>query len=245
MSRWGDEGMRGSRERGNILVLFALCLPVILMACAIAIDVGYWWVTAKRAQIAADACALAAAQELPQTYADMVNCVVEPGQDDYVLVNLPDQTPARPRTAARLHARCARPYGGSVNLVEATVHMRVRTFFGRVVGLGFVDIERRAVAEREPPAGQQAIYADSNDCGFSLKFNGERQTIQGGIHGNGAWQQNGMDFTAGSATYVQGCSTPHPQLTSGETTFGEGPTQVPGAGLARVVQAVGLHVHGR
>src|SRR5688572_24004688 len=192
MSRWGDEGMGGSRERGNILVLFALLLPVILITCAIAIDVGYWWVTGKRAQIAADACALAAAQELPKTYADVSNCVIDPGQGDYVLVNLPQQsgTDIEPR---HVFTRVRSPYGGNPNLVEATVHMRVRTFFGRVVGLGSVEVERRAVAEREPPPGQQAIYADSSDCGFSLKFNDENQTITGGIHANGAWSQNGAN----------------------------------------------------
>jgi Putative Flp pilus-assembly TadE/G-like len=226
VGRLGDEGIRASRERGSILVLFAVMLPLLIVCCTIAIDVGYWWVVAKRTQVAADACALAAAQELPHAYNDVSNCVVEPNQSDYVLVNLPDQSAPDPMPQ-HLGTRLRSPYGGDPNLVEATVRMRVETFFGRYVGLGFVEVERRAVAEREPPAGQQAIYADSTDCGFSLKFNGEKQNIQGGIHGNGAWEQNGADFTAGSATYVQGCPTPHPKLTSGETTFGEGPTQVP------------------
>jgi Putative Flp pilus-assembly TadE/G-like len=225
MGRPRDEGTRGSRERGNILVLFAIVLPLIMLCCAIAVDVGYWWVLGKRAQTAADACALAAAQELPHTYADVPHCVVEAGQGDYVLVNIPDQSGPDPEPR-HIFTRLRSPYGGSPNLVEATVHMRVRTFFGRFAGLGSVDVERRAVAEREPPEGKQAIYAHSDDCGFSLKFNGEDQTIEGGIHGNGAWQQNGADFTAGSATYVAGC-TNNPSLTAGETTFGEGPTAVP------------------
>jgi hypothetical protein len=224
--RWGHEGIRASRERGNILVLFAIVLPLLMLSCAITVDVGYWLVMAKRTQTAADACALAAAQELPQAYNDVPNCVVEAGQGDYVLVNIPDQSALEPEPR-HLGTRLRSPYGGDPNLVEATVRMRVGTFFGRYVGLGFVEIERRAVAEREPPEGHLAIYADSDDCGFSLKFNGEKQNIDGGIHANGAWQQNGADFTAGSATYVAGCPTPHPQLTSGETTFGEGPTPVP------------------
>ena len=172
MGRWGDERDRGSRERGNILVLFALMLPVLMVCCAIAVDVGYWWVMAKRTQVAADACALAAAQELPHPYNDVPNCVVEAGQGDYVLVNLPDQSAPDP-APRHVSTRVRSPYRGDPNLVEATVRMHVGTFFGRYVGLGSVAVERRAVAEREPPPGQQAIYADSSDCGFSLKFNGE------------------------------------------------------------------------
>ena len=158
-----DEGIRDSRERGNILVLFAVLLPLIMVCCAIAIDVGYWWVAGKRAQTAADACALAAAQELPHTYADEPHCVVAAGQDDYVLTNLPDQSGSDPEPK-HVFTRLRSPYQSNPNLVEATVHMRVRTFFGRFVGLGYVDVERRAVAEREAGVSQLAIFAGSADC---------------------------------------------------------------------------------
>jgi Flp pilus assembly protein TadG len=67
--RRADEGIRHRRQDGNVLVLFALLLTLFLLCGAIAVDVGYWWVAGRKAQIAADACALAAAQELPRTYA--------------------------------------------------------------------------------------------------------------------------------------------------------------------------------
>ena len=41
--------------------MFAIFLPIFIIAIAIVVDVGYWWANAKKAQIAADACALAAA----------------------------------------------------------------------------------------------------------------------------------------------------------------------------------------
>ena len=207
-------------------MLFAVALPLFLVCCAIAIDVGYWWVMGKRTQTAADACALAAARELPHTFADVPNCEIVAGQDDYVLVNLPNQAVSDPEPL-HLSTRVRSPYSGDPNLVEAVVRMRVRTFFGRIVGLNSVDVERRAVAEKQPPEGQLAIYAHNDDCGFSLKFNGADHDIEGGVHSNGAWQQNGEDFSAGSATYVDGCPEPHPQVTAGEATFGEGPSVVP------------------
>lgn len=219
-------------ETGNILVAFAILLPLVLMVCAVVIDVGYWWANAKKTQIAADACALAAARELPASPAWIparTDCMFD--GTDYALTNLPLEGLAdEPRHRSTLVTSPYLPEGAvrpPTSYVEAKVTLTVETFFGRIIGFGYIDITRRAVAEKQPPKGDMAIYAHDDDCGFSLRFNGEDQTIEGGIHSNGAWQQDGADFTAGGATYVEGCPGPHPTLTSGETTFGEGPTAVP------------------
>ena len=79
----------------------AVLLPLMLLFCAIVIDVGYWWVNGKKAQVAADACALAAAQQLPQTLEPRPGCSLRLrfGGQDYVLVNLPaedDRTSGAP-----------------------------------------------------------------------------------------------------------------------------------------------------
>jgi Putative Flp pilus-assembly TadE/G-like len=229
--RPGDAGFGDGlgREDGNILVVIALFLPLFLIVCAVVIDVGYWWANAKKTQIAADACALAAARDLPATWTARPDCMFD-GRD-YALTNLPLEgladEPRHRRTSVTSPYAPENATYAPTRYVEARVTLTVRTFFGRVVGLGHIDITRRAVAEKQPPEGDMAIYAHSDNCGFSLKFNGEDHNVEGGVHGNGAWQQNGEDFFAGSATYVPGCSSPHPLLTSGETTFGEGPSAVP------------------
>jgi len=228
---WGRLAPGGVRdESGNFLVFFALLLPLFIMCCAIVIDVGWWWANGKRAQIAADACALAAARELPPStpWVGRPNCMFE--GKDYALTNLPREGKAdEPR---HLGTSLTSPYSpegathGAANYVEAKVTIAVRTFFGRIINKDYILVTRRAVAEKQPPEGDMAIYAHSDNCGFSLKFNGEDHNVDGGVHGNGAWQQNGQDFTVGSASYVNGCSN-NPLLTPGETTFGEGPTAVP------------------
>ncbi len=48
-----------AREDGGILVLFALLVPVLLLAFALAIDVGNWFVHKRHLQMQADAAALA------------------------------------------------------------------------------------------------------------------------------------------------------------------------------------------
>ncbi len=51
--------LHGAGERGGILVLFALLLPVLVLMLALAIDVGNWFVHKRHLQMQADAAALA------------------------------------------------------------------------------------------------------------------------------------------------------------------------------------------
>ena len=51
--------IHGAGERGGILVLFALLLPVLVLMLALAIDVGNWFVHKRHLQMQADAAALA------------------------------------------------------------------------------------------------------------------------------------------------------------------------------------------
>ena len=48
-----------SEQRGSVVVLFAFLLPVLLLALALAIDVGNWFVHKRHLQMQADAAALA------------------------------------------------------------------------------------------------------------------------------------------------------------------------------------------
>src|SRR5918999_2461378 len=84
----GEPRRRSSRdESGSILVLFSIFITLFIMFCAIVVDVGYWWANAKKAQIAADSCALAAARELPQTI-NRTECTYGAPVRDYVLTNI-------------------------------------------------------------------------------------------------------------------------------------------------------------
>jgi hypothetical protein len=180
---------RVGAEDGNVLVLFALLLGLFVGVCALAIDVGYWWVAGKRAQIAADACALAAAQELPHTYADLPNCSIAAGQADYVLTHLPDQSPAD-ADPKHLLTRVRSPYNGDQSKVEATVRLRVGTFFGRIFGVQSVIVERRAVAERLVGTSKMAIFTGSTDCSKGFLVNGKNVSVTGHIHSNGQYEVN-------------------------------------------------------
>ncbi len=60
-------GSRG--ERGQVMIWIALFFIVFLAVIAIVVDVGFWLSDRRDAQNDADAMALAAAQELPDTLA--------------------------------------------------------------------------------------------------------------------------------------------------------------------------------
>ena len=54
-------------ERGAVLVWFALLLPVLLAFAAFVVDVGQAFMLKRHLQASADAAALAAAQDLPNS----------------------------------------------------------------------------------------------------------------------------------------------------------------------------------
>jgi hypothetical protein len=226
--------VRARDESGNIIVMFALLLPVIILVCAIAIDVGYWWVNGKKAQIAADACALAAAGDagFPKPY-NLDHCNFGSPQRDYVRTNLHLQSDP---SKSILHESTAviAPYKGVPKRVEATVEIKVNTFFGTFVGLDSVDIVRRAVAERQEGDGNYAIYSHSVGCpehgtGESLEFNGNTHWINGRVHSNGQYlvgNSGAEPFWAKIGTRVDCVSLqPHNQIRFGGDGWSTGQTK--------------------
>jgi hypothetical protein len=205
-------GGRCRNESGSILVLTAVILPMLLLFCAIVIDVGYWWVNGKKTQIAADSCALAAAKDLPAPDPGYVRADCVFGSQDYVLINIPQNpTPEVGRVGTRwISTKVKTPYNGSTAMVEATVKMRVRTFFGGLVGVGWIDLTRRAVAEQQSGQGKMAIYVNSVDCdsGESLEFDGKNMHIHGWVHTEG-----------GLYVSVDGSQPPQPNFTAEKGTM--------------------------
>jgi Flp pilus assembly protein TadG len=58
---------RLTEERGSVIVFTAITLTALLAVCALAVDFGSWFTKQRHLQAAADAAALAGAQDLPDT----------------------------------------------------------------------------------------------------------------------------------------------------------------------------------
>jgi hypothetical protein len=172
-----------SGERGAVVVLFALMVPLTLFPIgAIAVDIGFWYVNAKRAQTTADAAALAAAALIPNTAS------VEALGGEYVLRNMPNATyeveyPYVPDSGPNWNVP-------QPDEVEVTVNHPAPTFFGRIFGVSGVSSTRRAVAEKWEEPGKMAIFAYNDRCesGNALEFNGSDVYINGYVHSNGQFR---------------------------------------------------------
>ena len=211
------------RERGSVIVLFALFITMFVFLCAVVVDVGYWWVMAKKTQVAADSCALAAASQLPTNWNIPAKNDCMFAGVDYAKTNLPLEGQANePRhTGTTVRSPYASVDGGAPErYVEAQVTMVVRTFFGRVLGLDYVTVTRRAVAEKSGGGpGNYAIYSHTSDCPNGLQFNDNNHSINGRVHSNGEFLVNNggaTPFWAKVGTAVS-CIEPSP---AGQVRFG-------------------------
>ena len=138
---------RRGDERGSVLVLVALLIPLIIGSAALVIDVGFWYLTQARLQAAADAAALAGAQDLP---------------------NNPSGAQAHALSLASQNVSGATvtpvtPYNGSSNEIKVTVSEPGSLWFGSVIGVSAPTITASAVAENTPGTGG-FIYAGSTAC---------------------------------------------------------------------------------
>jgi len=119
-------------ERGQVLILWVLAATVILVIGAIVVDVGLWLTERRKAQLAADFAALAAATELKTSDAAAIT---------------------KGREFAERNGFKHAPPGVEVDVnpnygpdeVEVTIKQETRTFFTGIFGVLQLDIGARAV----------------------------------------------------------------------------------------------------
>jgi hypothetical protein len=154
MTRNGERNGRG--ERGQMLIIFALGLAVLLVFTAMAIDVGILYRDRRHLQNTADAAALAGAAELP---------------------NDPSAAKAEAENWALKHGLSL----DQIKTIEVrsdlaandTVHVEVEQEFGwmfaRVFGMTTSDVGAKAAARVGSLAGSSefvpwALLTDDTDC---------------------------------------------------------------------------------
>lgn len=141
------EGLRSTRdERGQALVIPVLFLVVLLGMAAATIDVGSWYRTHRQAQAAADAAALAAAQELPaNTTTAATSRALE-----YASKNGGGLAAADITYSASLNP-------GRYDTVSVKVRRPAPIFFSRVLGISSVTAVGRSTARAEPVSSVSGV----------------------------------------------------------------------------------------
>jgi Flp pilus assembly protein TadG len=138
---------RRGDERGAVVVLVALLLPLMMGLAALAVDVGSWYLTQTQLQAAADAAALAGAADLPSSPS---------GAESYA------QSIAS-KDASGATVTSVTPYNSNSGEIQVTLSETGSLWFAALFGVKAPTITASAVAESTPGTGN-FIYAGSTAC---------------------------------------------------------------------------------
>ncbi|HEY1256271.1 MAG TPA: pilus assembly protein TadG-related protein [Terracidiphilus sp.] len=177
-------------ERGNVILLTALSLTMLLTFMAFAVDVGNFYYSQRQLQSIADAAAMAGALEINECGTGNTNCAVmqaaakaamtENGVTSYNFAAQSCPIAAATGTTINLtlnNGPCAYgsaakdPNYGQPNYVEAVVTQKIPTYFARFIGIGTTQISARAEAGKGVPAFPTCGLA-SGGAGTDITVNG-------------------------------------------------------------------------
>ncbi|MDA8216141.1 MAG: pilus assembly protein TadG-related protein [Dehalococcoidales bacterium] len=196
-------------ERGQVLVIFALAVTVLLGAVALAVDAGQTYATKRHLQNVADQAALVGGQSLnggdPEGDAIANAQLNDPSLAVYDPAN-PDADCVRasiPPTAG--------PFAGQAGYLEVITHKRQPTAFARVFGQGRAVVTARAVVRTQGLPGNGVIIALSHRISPpALTIDGTAAvTINGDLWSNGLIKSNSSSTDIelnGTAVTVGGLS---------------------------------------
>jgi hypothetical protein len=188
-------------RRGQVLVIFAGTLVILLLMAALVVDLAWLWTNSLRIQRAADAGALAGVTYLPAfpaTAASEAKKVTrQNGYDDQAvdITVTPTPDPTNPRR------------------LDVTVTAPVETFFLRLIGMDTITISRKAKAEyilpvpMGSPLNYYGIYGllRSEDGGTTIATDGDSTLKVPTVNkGSTTWQTVGNVYvTDNQSSWVQ------------------------------------------
>ena len=153
-------------EKGQSIILVALLLVVLCGTTALVVDLSMVYVRKGQLQTAADAAALAAVHDLPNT------TTARNSAESYAMKNGVEAG----------HTTTTTPYQGDPTKVEVVVTETVNYTFARVLGFNSKEVSARAVAQQVSAAGDAfnfAVFAG----GGTASFNGSKHTFDGNVYG--------------------------------------------------------------
>jgi hypothetical protein len=176
-------------ERGQVLIIAAVAMVVLLVIAAIVIDLGFSWMLLRQEQNAADPGSVAAARFI--TYASPIspaaydpvqgraaacayaisngifeasnttcNSALDPNHATLTVKYPPDQT-------------AGAPWAGAQGYVQVIISKRHDSFFGAIFGQSFATVTTQAVAARKiGPADTATIRVENPHLCAAMKVHG-------------------------------------------------------------------------
>ncbi len=166
-------------SRGQVLVIFAGALLLLMMMTALVVDVSWYWVNSLRVQRAADAAALAGAVMLPNKQSQAYTLAYEEASKNGYPVGggtivTPVQDPGNDRR------------------LVVTIQTQIGTFFMRVIGIESIGVARTSKAEftLPVPMGSPQNY-------YGVGFYEGRVATTTNVPGNTDWQNPATSVAGG------------------------------------------------
>src|SRR5207249_11793187 len=119
--------------RGQILIVTALVLPLVLGVTALVLDLGYLFEYQRKMQAAADSAALSAGFELQRTPSASQTLLETVARADAALNGFSYDASTLPITVTKSPA----PYTSDPNVVKVTISQTKSTFFAAVLSSAF------------------------------------------------------------------------------------------------------------
>ena len=148
-----------AEQTGQVLVITALCMVVLLGFVGFAVDVGHVRLVKSQMQSAADAAALAGGLEIrvcsttpgcPAMQSAVQTAMVENGMPGAAFLSNCTGTPGSGTTVMLNDPPCAvstDPNSGDTKYVEAVVTQNVTTYFASIFGFNNIKVSARAEAK--------------------------------------------------------------------------------------------------
>jgi Flp pilus assembly protein TadG len=134
-------------EAGQVLVLSAIAMVVLLGMVGFAIDVGHAYLVQRQLQSGVDAAALAGAQELPDpTLASQVAKAYGPDPSKKNNVTTVDNASTSVEMRCVTSAPGCSPAFGTFNAINVKATSTVKTVFAKVLGIDSFDVKAQATA---------------------------------------------------------------------------------------------------
>ena len=202
-----------SDERGVVLIIVAGMMVAVLAMAALAIDVGSFYQAQRQAQSAADAAALAGADDLSTNPSGVTTDAMNLAKTNFPSSD--GQIVTQPTTTS----------------VKVTVNAPTASFFGRFFGLTSNRVSASATAATTSSytpcatAGNNcyAIFAMDTSCSTNGFTGGGGIHITGGVHSNGGLNVGGGGSSFGATTYGTSCTVGPSGYQQQSNTFTSGP----------------------
>lgn len=134
-------------ESGQALILVALMMAVLMGFAALVVDVGMMYSERTSLQAAADAAALAGAQDLPDQVKAVKSAVYIAGKNGILASETDNNT----------------PYDSDSTKIEVRMERTLPLIFARFLGIDSAQISARAVAQNSKWAGDALPFINMDD----------------------------------------------------------------------------------